>query len=31
MYTVDGEIIESIDEIEDECKLMIVSPDKDNF
>lgn len=31
MYTIEGELIESIDEIDDDCQLIIVSPDKFKF
>ena len=31
MYTVDGEILESIEEIEDDCQLVIVSDDRYTF
>lgn len=31
MYAIDGEIVEMIDDIEDDCKLIIVSHDKEKF
>jgi hypothetical protein len=31
MYTIDGEMIESIDDIQSDCNLIIVSNDKQSF
>jgi len=31
MYTLDGEIIEAVDEVDDDCNLIIVSANRDHF
>lgn len=31
MFSVDGEIIENIDEIPDDCKVILLSENKDDF
>jgi hypothetical protein len=31
MYAIDGELIESIDEVDNDIKVIVVSDDKDNF